>query len=184
MALIALALGVIEHLRHRPPAPLVLPAVEAAAHRDDVAIAEFAEGFRRESRAGTAGAVDDDRTLLVGDAPFDLQFEHAAGQVDGPVERAGGVLVRFPHVEEDGVVSALGDIGGRRLADLRFHVAEQVTEVGHIRTPRSRVRPKRERSPIETLPIQSTFPGPGPSGGIVDHVDGFVVPRKLRRIEP
>ena len=99
--LVAVALGGVERLRGDPGAAFVLPLVEPARHRGDVAVAELAERLGGQRRAGAPGAVDDDLAVLVGHPAFHLELEEAAGQVDGTGQRTLGVLVRLADVEEE-----------------------------------------------------------------------------------
>jgi len=54
---------------------------KAAGHGDDVGVTELLEGLGREGRAGSAGAVHDDRRVVVRDLVLDLALEgdHSAG---------------------------------------------------------------------------------------------------------
>ena len=83
MALVPVALVGGQDDRLLPRPALVLPATEAAVHRDDVGVAELLKGAGGEGRAHAAGAVHDDGRGLVGEPVLDLRLEMAAGDVDG-----------------------------------------------------------------------------------------------------
>ena len=67
MALVAVALVGVELRGHGPLATLVLPAAEAAGHRHDVGVAELCKRLGREGRPDAAGAVHDERRVVIGD---------------------------------------------------------------------------------------------------------------------
>ena len=102
VALVAVALVRAEGPGHLEVEPVVLPAVEPARHRHDVAVAELLEGPRRERRAHAGRAVDDDASGLVGQATLDVELELAPRDVHGAADRALVVLVGLADVEERG----------------------------------------------------------------------------------
>ena len=108
--MVAVALVRREGLRGRPWTALVLPAVETADHRGHVGVPDRLHGLRGERRPDTAGAVDDDRSLLVGELPLDLELELAPRQEDRSRDRSLLVLVGLAHVEQG------------HLAEQRLHV--------------------------------------------------------------
>ena len=97
--LVAVALLGAELRRRLQVASLVLPTPEAAGHRRRAGVAELLHRLDRERGAHTAGAVDDDRGVLVGELVLDLGLEVAARDVDRAGDRALLVLVGFADVE-------------------------------------------------------------------------------------
>ena len=79
VAAVAVALLGVEHRGRDPGAALVLPAAEAAGHRDDVGVPEVLQRLGRERRAVAARAVDDDRRVAVGELVLGLRLEVARG---------------------------------------------------------------------------------------------------------
>ena len=117
--------------RRDPRPPLVLPAAEAARHRDDVGIAELLQRLGRERRPRAAGAVHDDGSVTVGELVLDLALEVSTG--DEHRARNGSLLelVQLAHVEERDIAEAT--LGLRRvdLSNLLLGLLEQVAEAGH-----------------------------------------------------
>ena len=88
MPLVTVALFRGEHARCFPGKALVLPAVETAGHADDVGVTELSEGLSCERAADPAGAVDDDRCVVVRYAARNLDLQETTRDVDGPLEGA------------------------------------------------------------------------------------------------
>ena len=108
---------------HRPKPPAI---------DDDVGVAELLQRAGGERRAHAAGAVDDDRRVLVGEPALDLGLEVAAGDVDGAGERALVVLVGLADVEHERAGGdALGGAVGVDLGDLGLGGRQQISERGH-----------------------------------------------------
>ena len=99
MPLVAVALLGGERRGGPPGTALVLPLVETADHRHHVAVAELSQGVGSESRAGPAGAVDDDVGVVVDDPALHLALEVASRDMDGPRQGALLELVGLAHVE-------------------------------------------------------------------------------------
>ena len=132
MSLVAIALFAAQGDRRRPRAALVFPLAEAAGHADDVGETEFAERLCGKSAANAAGAIHDDRRLLVEDSRLHLRLEMTARNVDGAVQRTLVVLVGLAHVEHHCPVgNLLLCARGVNLADLRFGGRQQVAESCH-----------------------------------------------------
>ena len=110
-------------------AALVLPAVEPADHRDRVLVAELLERPSGERGPDAAGAHDDDRLRLVGDATLDLRLEVAPGQEHRAGHRALLELVGLADVEQGRTVGEqLLRLGGGHLGDLRLGFVEEVSK--------------------------------------------------------
>ena len=101
VALVPVVLLGGERRRLLPRPSFVLPAPESAVHRLRAGVAELLHRLHGERRSHAAGAVHDDRCVLVGDAAFDLGFEVAARDVDGAGDRAFVVLVGLADVEHE-----------------------------------------------------------------------------------
>ena len=97
---VAVALVVVEEARDRVVVAEVLPAGEAAGHRDDVRVAELLERASGEDAPHAGGAVDDDLGVLVGKDVLGPALEMGPGEVVGDRDLAEGDLLLLPHVEE------------------------------------------------------------------------------------
>ena len=155
VALVAVALLGRQRGRDLPVAVLVLPLVEAADHRHDVGVPELLEALRRERRAGAAGAVDDQRGVVVRDPTLDGGLQRSPGDVERIGKGALLVLVGLADVERDRArsLAELVRLGGVDLADLFLGRLEQVTEAGHV-VPQSDGTLRGQR---KTLPSDSTI---------------------------
>ena len=143
VALVAVALVGGQGDRHPPRPALVLPLAEAAGHRHDVGVAEVLEGLGGEGGADAAGAVDDDRRVVVGQAALDLALQVAPGDVERARQGALVVLVGLPDVEHDGAGPAERRPRPRRCrlrGSRPWRTAEQVAERGHGRKATGWVR--------------------------------------------
>ncbi len=132
VTLVAVALSRVEGLWGLPVATFVLPAVEAAFHRDHLGVVERLEGLRRERGADAARAHCHDPGVLRRDPVLDVALELAARDVDRAGDRALFVLVGLTHVEErppfgeESLGLAGGDLGDRLL-----RLVQQVAEACH-----------------------------------------------------
>src|SRR5882724_3346034 len=128
MAVVAVALLGGEDGRRDPRSALVLPTSEATGHRDHVVVAEILERLGRERAARSAGAIDDDRRVAVGELVLDLALEMPARNE----HRAGNhpllVLVELAHVEERRTAETGLGLDGIDLADLGLGLVEQLSK--------------------------------------------------------
>src|SRR6266550_1359 len=117
----------------RPRLSGILPAVEAAGHRDHVLVAELLQRVRGHRRTHTRGAVEDRRLVLFGKAVLRPLLEIALRHVDraGDVSRVPFVLLA--DVAELHVARAdqVLDLLRRRFVDSLFDVGEEVAVCRH-----------------------------------------------------
>ena len=107
VAAVAVALLGVEDGGRDPRPALVLPAPEAAGHRDDVGVAELLERLGRERGAVAARAVDDDRACPSAPSlPSTWLSRWPRGMNTAPGIDALLVLVVLADVEERGVAEA------------------------------------------------------------------------------
>ena len=190
VALVAIGLDGAERRRLAPGAPLVLPLAEAAGHRHDVGVAELAERPGGERAADPAGAVDDDRLRLVGEATLDLALEMATGDVHRARQGTLFVLVGLAHVEDHDLAAFDELLGLRRVdfGDLRLGLDEQVAERRHERNathligyhiaPGAQTRESHVRLPegSRLAPTPSACPVRSPSPPTTPHTSGASSP--------
>ncbi len=89
-----------------PGQPGVLPAVEAAGHRDDLGVAKLGERVGGHRGADAPGAVEDRGLVLVRDAVLRPLLDVALWQVDGAREMPFVPLVLLANVRELDVAGA------------------------------------------------------------------------------
>src|SRR5262245_46139853 len=80
--------------------PIVLPLIEAAAHRIHIGVSKILEGLGGKRGTNTAGTVDDNRLTLVRQNLVSLHFQKPTGEENGFVEVALLPLVILADVEE------------------------------------------------------------------------------------
>ena len=132
VAVIAVALLGRQRPGGAPVPALVLPAVEPAGHGGDVRVAELTQRLRRERRPDAAGAVHDDRAIVVADPALDLGLQVASGDVQGVGDGALLVLLGLPYVEEQRLTAAAVRLGRIHLVDGRLGLGEKLSESGHV----------------------------------------------------
>src|SRR5215468_9388675 len=79
---------------------VVLPLIEATAHRIDVSVPKILECLRSEGRTNTAGAVDDNRLTLIRQYFVSFHFQESTRKENSFVEVTLLPLVILSHVEE------------------------------------------------------------------------------------
>ena len=133
VAVVPVALLRAEHGGRFPWPPLVLPAVEAAGHADDVRVPELSQRLSGENAPDPAGAVNDDWGVGVGDLPRQLQLEVATRDVEGVPQRALLELVRLAHVERHGAAGLqyFSGLGGQHFGHARAGAVQELTKTCH-----------------------------------------------------
>jgi hypothetical protein len=96
----------------------VLPLVKASGHRDHVLVSEILKGLGGEGAACAAGAVDGDRSVLIGEATLNGELKLTARDVDRAWKGALLVFVGFTHVENRQVIEIRRNLVGGYLTDL------------------------------------------------------------------
>src|SRR5581483_1162439 len=134
VAAVALALRGVERARQLGGESAALPVGVAPRERGHVLVAELPERLRRERRARTAGAVEEDRLRPVGHRLLDARLEEPARDVDRARDAALRPFVELAHVHDEGPIGAVEDLGGAwnvDLVDLGLHLRQQVAIARH-----------------------------------------------------
>ena len=127
MAAVALLLLRCQHDRGIEGEARTLPRLEPAGHRRDVGVAHLGEGLRREQRADTASAVQDDLGVAIGGDGFDLLLDVALGDVGGAGHMALLPLRRLADVDDDRGAGCEGiHVGRGDFTDLGASLSKEV----------------------------------------------------------
>ena len=99
MPAVARHLILADFLRYDERQAVVFPLREAAAHRVNVGVSEILKSLGGQSRTNPAGAVDDNRLILVRQRFVRFEFQKSAGERNGLLQVALFPFVAFADIE-------------------------------------------------------------------------------------
>ena len=76
------------------------PAAKTAVHGDHVRVSHFLQVVGRQGGTVSPATVQDEFGILVGDRRFDVAFDNAFSEMDGPRDMSGRPFAFFPDVDE------------------------------------------------------------------------------------
>src|ERR1700756_280225 len=112
----------------RPFEAGILPSAVTTGHGRDIFISHFLEYFAGEQRTHPAGAIGDNRRVLIWDRALDFDFKKAAGQRHGIFQMAFAPFVFFPNIKN---YMRLAVIGQKLIDLLSRDFRYLLTRIGH-----------------------------------------------------